>query len=327
MSDNKIKRIPTQIYIGAFQGEEKAREIEKLVTDQEFDSHQVICTNMAVASRDIAGKTKIRELGNPKAMEMAVSTAMLGGLLGSMSRLMIGESAEVKAAWELATAAAKGEDQKASRPTSVLAKAATKKIKGMDKERLDKLGKALKPGTSAIVLMFDEVLVTGSDYETKMKHHKQESDSLTEIVTHKIEKYLDQGKDIAFHILMDTDGSIQATRIIEGSDAVQVRDIVVGHDSFAMNQATATASGKLQTDRIEVTPDRAMEARTLLTSSLVAYEVAVDDANEGFVYDKGAVHVSEDKIAAEYEKAKITNSFVGWEKEEMSLETKVVDSE
>jgi hypothetical protein len=87
--DSKFKRLPTQVYIGAFQGLETASEIERLITNQEFDSHSVICTNMAIARCDIAGKTRIRELGNPQVMEAAVSSAMLEGLLGSMVRYVI----------------------------------------------------------------------------------------------------------------------------------------------------------------------------------------------------------------------------------------------
>ena len=77
---SKIKRIPTQVFIGAYQGEETASQVERLVTAEEFDSAGIICTNMAVTKRDIAGKTTIREMGNPQAMEEAIESAMMGGL-------------------------------------------------------------------------------------------------------------------------------------------------------------------------------------------------------------------------------------------------------
>ena len=313
----KIKRIPTQVYIGAFQGEETAREIEKMVTDKEFDAHQVICTNMALATRDIAGKTRIREMGNPQIMEAAVSQAMLGGLLGSMSRLMIGDSAEAKAARELTEA------KPNKRRTSTLAKAAVKQVQGMDKDRLAALGKALKPGSSCIVLMFDEVLVTDSDYDDKMKDHRDETDAIASIVTQTIHDKLAEGSDLAFHILME-DGKITSHRLVTGEDAMQVRDIVVGQESFEVNQFEMDGK-KITTDNLLVTPDAVTQARTLLTDSLVAYEISQDD-QDGFAFESGFVHESDDRVVAAYEEAAVTKSFVGYKKEFKMIETETIEN-
>lgn len=287
------------------------------MTDKEFDSHKVICTNMAVATRDIAGKTRIREMGNPQIMEAAVSQAMLGGLLGSMSRLMIGDSAEAKAARELTDA------RPNKRRTSTLAKAAAKQLQGMDKDRLDALGKALKPGSSCIVLMFDEVLVTDVDYEEKMKDHKDETDAIASIVTETIHDNLADGNDVAFHIVMD-DGKITSHRLITGKDAMQVRDIVVGQESLEINQFEMDKTS-VETEHVMVTPEAVTQARTLLTDSLVAYEISSDDA-EGFAFESGFVHESDDRVVAAYEKAAVTKSFIGYKKEIMTTETKVIEN-
>lgn len=37
------KRVPTQIVVAAFQSEEAADAVEKMVTDAEWDQKQVIC--------------------------------------------------------------------------------------------------------------------------------------------------------------------------------------------------------------------------------------------------------------------------------------------
>ncbi|KAL3900481.1 MAG: hypothetical protein SGARI_006233, partial [Bacillariaceae sp.] len=153
----KIKRIPTQVFIGAYQGEDKASELERLITQDEQGLDDIICTNMAVARRDIAGKTQIRELGNPQILEEAVESAMLGGLLGSMSRLMIGNDAIVGRAAQQIKKEQSNCAGKTGRRSSALIKAATKQVApGFSKDKLQTLGKALKPNGSAIVLIFDE---------------------------------------------------------------------------------------------------------------------------------------------------------------------------
>jgi hypothetical protein len=301
MSDITIKRIPTQVFIGAYQGEETASQIERMVTDEEWDSKSIICTNMALAKQDIAGKTRIREMGNPQAMEAAVSNAMLGGLLGSMSRLMIGSDAVAKAAKEVAAE----NNAKPQRRTSALAKVAVKQVQGMDKDRLQKLKSSLKPNTSAIVLIFDEVLVKASDYDAKMKGHHQDADAIVDIVTARIEEHLGKGNDIAFHITFE-DGEITATRTIQGKDAMQVRDIVLGQDSLSVNQVTTSDSGTITTDKLVITPETVVRARTMLTSSLVAYEISAAD-DETFVFDAGYAHDTETSFSTGFESAVVTS--------------------
>ncbi|KAL3908733.1 MAG: hypothetical protein SGILL_008372 [Bacillariaceae sp.] len=285
----KIKRIPTQVFIGAYQGEDKASELERLITQDEQGLDDIICTNMAVARRDIAGKTQIRELGNPQILEEAVESAMLGGLLGSMSRLMIGNDAIVgRAAQQIKKE--QSNCKPGARRSSALIKAATKQVApGFSKDKLQTLGKALKPNSSAIVLIFDEVLVKQSDYDEKMSSDKAERDAISEMVVSKIDEHLSKGNDIAFHITFGEDGEISATRTVQGQDALQVRDIVLSQEKFSMDQITTTEDGKLATDQLVVTPEAVATARTLLTSSLVAYEVSLED-EDGFVYDKGAMH-------------------------------------
>lgn len=319
---DKLKRLPTQVYIGAFQGVETASEIERLVTEEEFDSHSVICTNMAIARCDIAGKTRIRELGNPEAMEAAVSSAMLEGLLGSMSRLMIGSDQAVSRAAKYVDATYnKDSDARVpkQRRSSALVKVAQKQLQGMDKDRLAKLGGALQPGTSCIVLFFDEVLVKTTDYDEKMQGHKEGTEGMVDIISAKIKENLAKGNDIAYHIVMEN-GAIAATRTIEGKKAKQVRDIVLGQDSLLVNQATMTSSGRVATDKLVVTPDTVTRARTLLTSSVVAYEVSVDD-EEGFRYDAGSAHVTENLLETSSEHAVITDSGMAYSAESVSIET------
>jgi uncharacterized membrane protein len=250
-----------------------------LVTDEEWDSKQLIVTNMAICKCDIAGKMSVKELGNPTALEAAASGAVTGNLLGSFSRLMIGDGR-----------GARGYGKNAS-----LTKLANKAVQGMDKRKLNKLGRALRPGTSALVLVFDEVIVNTKEYNKKMKDHKETTQMINEIICEKITKHLSNGEDIAFHLTFDEQG-LAATRTVVGNDAVQVRDVVLGQDAAAIETTTTTGKG-VATETIMITPDAIAAARTLLTSSIVAYEVTeiIGDEDSDYQeinYEAGAVHVT-----------------------------------
>ena len=116
------------------------------------------------------------------------------------------------------------EEEKAlafSKRPSIVAKVANHNITKMDRTRLAKIGAALVPGSSAIVCVFDEVLVKQSDYDANMKEHQREMSDLTDHVTTKIHEQLRGGNDIAFHVVVDEDtGDISWTRTVVGDDAI-----------------------------------------------------------------------------------------------------------
>ncbi|VEU42592.1 unnamed protein product [Pseudo-nitzschia multistriata] len=320
MPATKIKRLPTQVFIGAYQGVTSAAEIERIITDEEWDAQCVICTNMAICTKDIAGCTKIRELGNPAAMEAAASGAILGGLLGSMSQLMIGN--DRPSVTVLAGLEEKDQALAVSKRPSVVARVAEHNITKMDKTRLKKVGDALVRGSSAIVCVFDEVLVRMSDYETNMKEHRQEMSDLTDHVTSKIHEQLRAGNDVAFHVVVDeATGEISWTRTVVGEDAIQVRDIVMSQDSFALEEVTTTSDGdgnetEVATETVVVTPEAMATARTLLRDSVCAYEISYEDlvdepsdaagAGACQVYEQGVVrqHAGGEKSVL-YERATV----------------------
>jgi hypothetical protein len=327
-TNNKIKRLPTQVFVGAYQGVTAAYEIERLITNEEWDSHSVICRNMAIATKDIAGRTKIRELGNPAALEAAASGAILGGLIGSMSQLMIGTYPDSTrrrgSVIAIANDTSLVEDEKkmyASKRPSIIAKVAAHNIVSMDSTRLKKIGDALIPGSSAIICVFDEVLVKESDYEKNMKDHQREMTDLTDHVVNKIHEQLRDGNDIAFHIVLDEDtGDVSWTRTVIGDDAIQVRDIVMSHDSLALEEVT-TSEDEVVTETVFITPESIATARTLLRDSVCAYEIAYEDLLEGDeddeegtgskkkTYETGIVHENKDGTRdAIYEKATINGS-------------------
>mmetsp|Transcript_43110 Transcript_43110/g.48806 ORF Transcript_43110/g.48806 Transcript_43110/m.48806 type:complete len:381 (-) Transcript_43110:481-1623(-) len=302
----KVKRLATQVFVGAYLGVTAASDIERLITNEEWDAQSVICTNMAICTKDIAGCTKIRELGNPAALEAASKGAILGGLIGSVSQLMVGASRRPSVLSVANDTSLLNEEKAtfASRRPSIVAKVAAHNIGSMDKNRLAKIGAALIPGSSSIICVFDEVLVKESDYATQMQDHRAEMSDLTEHVVNKITEQLRAGCDVAFHIVVDENsGDISWTRTVVGEDAIQVRDIVMSHDSLAVEEVTTTTIGRDENNQkkeettetvVLMTPDSISTARTLLRNSVCAYEISyeelIEDYDEENDEDPGKVH-------------------------------------
>ena len=336
-TNTKIKRLATQVFVGAYQGVTAASDIERLITNEEWDAKEIICTNMAIATKDIAGRTKIRELGNPAALEAAASGAILGGLIGGMSQLMLGASKRPSVLVQAQNPSLYEEEKMvvASKRPSILATVASHNIEGMDKTRLQKIGTALIPGSSAIICVFDEVLIKQSDYDANMQDHHEEMSDLTDHVVNKITENLRDGNDVAFHIVVDeSTGDLSWTRTVIGDEAIQVRDIVLSHDGANMAVEDVTtknnltidattgevvenkdAAQEILTETTIVTPESIATARTLLRNSVTAYEISyedlVDDADHNItagdqIYETGAVRDRGDGTHdVEYEKATI----------------------
>merc|ERR1712238_443868 len=109
----------------------------------------------------------------------------------------------------------------------------------------------------------------------------------TDHVVTKITEQLRAGCDVAFHIVVDENsGDISWTRTVVGEDAIQVRDIVMSHDSLAVEEVTTTTIGMDENNQkkeettetvVMMTPDSISTARTLLRNSVCAYEISYED--------------------------------------------------
>merc|ERR1712238_226843 len=118
----------------------------------------------------------------------------------------------------------------------------------------------------------------------------------TDHVVTKITEQLRAGCDVAFHIVVDENsGDISWTRTVVGEDAIQVRDIVMSHDSLAVEEVTTTTIGMDENNQkkeetvetvVMMTPDSISTARTLLRNSVCAYEVSYEELIEDYEEDQ-----------------------------------------
>jgi uncharacterized membrane protein len=198
------KRIATQLIVAAFNSEEGVDDVEKEIMDQEFESKQILCTNMAVAKRDIAGKITIKEMGNPSALQGKPNRAK--NILGGLSLLLSGSKGTAKAANLGGSFSAYGATQ----------------LQGMNKNSLEKIGAALKPGSSAIILVFDEVLVETTDTNAAfLQEYQEATDEIASDVAAKIDDALNKGQNVTFHFCIDENG-VAMTREVKGADSVSM---------------------------------------------------------------------------------------------------------
>lgn len=264
------KRIPTQFVVAAFTTEDAADKAEREIMDAEFESKQVLCTNMAIVKKDIAGKLQIKEMGNPAALH----GKPVGGqkLLGGLSLLMLG----------------KGTKKAASLGGSI-SKYGASNVEGMDKDKLGKIGAALKPGTSAMIMVFDEVFVDVAQDADFLKDYKTSTDSMAVDIAAKIEESLQAGKDITYHFAIDEEG-VAMTRKIEGADATSISDIVITPLGIVNKQLDVRASGTLATRTRVITPEFYASTRAAMTKSTVIY-TAREITEDTVEIEAGMVHV------------------------------------
>jgi uncharacterized membrane protein len=233
-----VKRVPTQFVISAFVTEDAVDEVEKAVMDLEFESKQVLCTNMAVVKKDIAGKMSIKEMGSPSALKR---DKRVGSLVGGLALMMIGKAGAIMGQSKGGAISTYGADH----------------VQGMEKERLQELGDALPPGCSAIVLVFDEVFVDKEKGEAFLAEFKASTDTLLGDMSAKISESLKKGSNITYQIAIDEEG-VTATRAIIGKDAANISEILLTPD-------VATIHRKV------ITPDMYASTRAAMTSSLCMY--------------------------------------------------------
>ena len=266
------KRIPLQIFVGAFRDEDAVDAIEKVISSEEWESNKIVCTNLAIAKKDYDGEMKVKELGHPSSLQSAAVGGVVGGLIGGLSMLLLGPAGVMAGASAGGTAGA------------ALAGYGASKIEGMDKDKLNKFGNALEPGSSGIVLVFDEVVVNKADFDEEIAAYKESTDALVELMSEKISDNLKKGNAIAYHLVFCEDG-LEGIRTIVGPEALQIAKIVLTPEGFAGAQATATDTS-LNFRAVGVTPDAMAAGHARLTSSVCVYEVAAVESDKA-VHEAG----------------------------------------
>jgi uncharacterized membrane protein len=262
------KRIPTQSLVAAFTDEQGAEKVLESVAKAAAKEEFPICTNAAIAVRNEKGRTTVKELGKPGMLKGLVGGGAVGGVAGAvvggaalsiLGPIGVAAGAVAGGAVGVPLGAVEG---------AIVGSIGKMTVDGMDKNKLKGVGGALEPGTSALVLVFAEVVVKKEDFEAELQEYKKGSDKITEAISSSISANLKQGNNCA-HLLAVTEDGVVMERTVVGEYVFAVEGIVLAKDVAAAAEFTATPEGAAAT-AVVVTED------DIFVKGVVATNVAVD---------------------------------------------------
>lgn len=209
--------VPIQLIVAAFNDEEAAKEALKALKQAQKEK-LIKIENAAVLHKDAKGNLHIKEtadMGGKKG-------ATLGGLAGAVIGLIAGPVLLVPAA------------------VGALVGGLTAKLRdsGFEDARLQALGEGLKPGSSAIVVIFEHTWVN----EVEKVLAQAKADLLTASIKADISEQLDAGHDVAYSAISSEHG-FSAARLAGGEDMVEAGMITVDDSGVYGERFLATQDG------------------------------------------------------------------------------------
>jgi uncharacterized membrane protein len=213
---NKMSEVPVQVVVAAFE-EEKAADQALFELKQAKWAGLIGIQNAAVLRMDPKGKLHIKETGDWGGGKGAVAGGVIGGFIGLLTGPV---------GWLGLTGAVIG------------GLAAKLRDSGFSDERLEKLGEALQPGTSAIVAVIEHKWVA----ELEKQMQEAGADVMTEEISADIAAQLEAGREVAYTALSTQDAMV-AGRVAAGEDATDVSGLVLTKEGLVAGGAVATEEG------------------------------------------------------------------------------------
>ncbi len=212
-----MNNVPIQLVVAAFQDDKAAQNALKALKQAQKEK-LIKIDNAAVLRKDEKGKLHIKEtadMGGSKG-------AALGGVTGAAIGLIAGPALLVPMA------------------VGALVGGLTAKLRdgGFADPRLEKLGAALKPGSSAIVAVVEHIWV--SQVEEVMANAG--ADMLTTAISADISQQIEAGHEVAYTAIMSEQG-MAAARIAGGEDEVEGGQVVIDDSGVYGSRFVATKDG------------------------------------------------------------------------------------
>ena len=206
--------VPVQVIIAAFKEEETADAALKALKEAKKE-RLIGIQDAAVIRRDEDNKLHIKETADMGGGKGAAVGGVLGGIIG-----LIGGPAGVVLGG--AAGAAVGGF------TAKLFDA------GIPDERLEEIGSALTPGTSAIIAIIEHKWVA----EVEQELAQAGADVLTEALRDDIAKQLAEGKEVMYSTV-STDESLTTSRVAADDEVAEVSGMVVSDEGVVAGAVVA----------------------------------------------------------------------------------------
>lgn len=206
--------VPMQVVIAAFNDEKSADEALKGLK-QAKRAGLIDIKDAAVLRRDARDRLHIKETGDMGGGKGATLGAVAGGVIGLLAGPVI-----------LAGAAG----------ALIGGLAAKLRDSGFSNERLNQLGQALKPGTSAIVAVIEHTWVD----KVRQELEKTAADVMTQEISADIAAQLEAGKEVAYTALASQAG-LAAGRMAADEETLEVSGLLLTEDGLVADAAVLTA--------------------------------------------------------------------------------------
>lgn len=213
------EQVPIQLIVAAFQDEKGAEEVWKQLKMAKWGGIIKI-DRMAIVRRTQKDKVKIKEQGDPGGGKGAVFGTVVGGVIGAIAgpigAVVVGGA------------------------TGALVGGVTAKLidSGIPDDRLKEIGKALKPGTSAIVAIIEHKWV--ADLEKDLR--EAGADVLTHALADDIAQQLAEGKDVTFTAIEGEEGAAVA-RVAGNEKEVEAETAIVTDEGMMAEVISANEEG------------------------------------------------------------------------------------
>lgn len=237
--------VPVELIVAAF-GEEKAAKAALKELKAAKRAKLIDIVDAAVIRRDEKNKLHIKETGDLTGGQ----GAMFGGALGLTLGILAGPGALVAGA------------------AGALIGGIASKLKdsGFSNERLQTIGEALKPGTSAIIAIVEHKWV--GELEGLMA--EAGADVVTESLKEEIAAQLGEGNEIAFSAV-SADGVLDINKMVAGEDFIEADGMTITEDGITAQSVVVTEDG-VAGGAVVVTDEGA---------AVASFEATIEDEEEG----------------------------------------------
>lgn len=242
--------VPVQLIVAAYNDEKAAEEAWKMLKTAKW-SGIIGVDNMAKIRRDEKDKLHIKEQGDPGGGKGAAIGAVLGGVLGSI-------------AGPLGAVVVGG-------ATGAVVGGLTAKYfdSGIPDDRLEEIGAALQPGTSAIVALIEHKWVA----ELQRELEEEAKDVMVQALSADIAEQLAAGKDVAITAVASEEG-MAVSRVAGNDKEVEMSEMIATDEGVMVSAAVANEDGVAFVEGV-VTEDGAVLVEGVVTK---AEEEAEEDS-------------------------------------------------
>ncbi len=212
-----MSEVPVQLIVAAFQDENGAEQALKTLQEAK-KARYIQIENAAVIRRDANDKLHIKDVRDMGGGKGAAIGGVVGGVIGLLFPPSILAGAAVGAA--VGGLIAKFSDG------------------GFPQGRLEEIGEALKPGTSAIVAVIDHVWVAEAEAELAAEGAQVFVDTLKADIS----EQLAAGKDVAYSAVA-TEEALSLGRVAADKDTLEAGNLTLTEEGITATHIEADKEG------------------------------------------------------------------------------------